>query len=52
MKMSKEEYEELMAHFYFLEDKVDEGYKRETTAVVERLAEEYRKFVDPPYWRK
>lgn len=30
MKMTKQEYDELIAHFSFLEDKADPGYKRET----------------------
>lgn len=45
MKMSQAEYEELIAHFEFLNDKVEECYKRETDAVVKRLKEEYEKYV-------
>lgn len=45
MKMTEHEYEDLIAHFVFLEDKVEECYKRETKAVLERLKEEYRKYV-------
>lgn len=45
MKMTEQEYKELMAHFYFLEDKVEACYKRETERVLERLEEEYKKYV-------
>lgn len=45
MKMTEKEYEELIAHFAFLEDKVDPGYKRETEKVLENLKEEYKKYV-------
>lgn len=45
MKMTKKEYEDLMAHLYFLNDKDEKCYKRETDAVVERLKEEYEKYV-------
>lgn len=33
-----------MAHFYFLEDKVEACYKMETEKVFERLEEEYKKY--------
>lgn len=45
MKMTKDEYEDLIAHFVFLNDKVEACYKRETDAVVERLKDEYKKYV-------
>lgn len=45
MKMTEEEYEELIAHFCFLEDKVGACYKRETQEVLEKLKEEYRKYI-------
>jgi hypothetical protein len=45
MKMTEQEYKELIAHFAFLEDKVEEGYKRETSRLLERLKEEYHKYV-------
>lgn len=45
MKMTEQEYKELMAHFYFLEDKVEACYKRETERVLENLEEEYKKYV-------
>lgn len=45
MKMSEQEYEELIAHFEFLEDKVESCYKMETTNVLERLKEKYKKYI-------
>lgn len=45
MKMTQQEYDELIAHFAFIEDKVDPGYKRETEKVLERLKEEYKQYV-------
>ena len=45
MQMTAQEYKDLMAHFYFLNDKVDSVYKRETDAVVKRLEDEYKKYV-------
>ena len=45
MQMTEAEYEELMAHFYFLGDKIDPVYKRETDMVIERLKEEYKQHV-------
>lgn len=41
MKMTEQEYRELIAHFEFLEDKVEKCYKRETTEVLKRLKKEY-----------
>lgn len=46
MKMTGKEYEELIAHFEFLEDKVESCYKRETRQVLERLKKEYRRYVE------
>lgn len=45
MKMTKQEYDELIAHFSFLENKVDPGYKRETEKVLENLKKEYEKYI-------
>lgn len=45
MQMTEREYEELMAHFYFLGDKIDPVYKRETDRVIERIEEEYKQYV-------
>lgn len=45
MQMTEAEYEELMAHFYFLGDKIDPVYKRETDKVIERLEKEYKQYV-------
>lgn len=45
MQMTEQEYEDLMAHFYFLNDKVDDVYRRETDRVIERLEEEYKQYV-------
>ena len=45
MKMTEKEYEDLIGHLIFLNDKVESCYKRETDAVVERLKEEYKKYV-------
>lgn len=46
MKMNEKEYEELISHFEFLEDKVENCYKRETKEVLKRLKEEYKKFIE------
>lgn len=45
MKMTEKEYKELMAHFNFLADKADEAYEREVQKVVERLKEEYKRYI-------
>ncbi|MDU6263736.1 MAG: hypothetical protein E6600_04470 [Anaerocolumna aminovalerica] len=45
MKMTVQEYEELIAHFEFLEDKVESCYKRETEQVLERIKEKYKKYI-------
>lgn len=45
MKMTEKEYRDLIAHFNFLADKADEAYEREVQKVVERLEEEYRKYI-------
>lgn len=45
MQMTEQEYKDLMAHFYFLNDKVDDVYRRETDRVIERLEEEYKQYV-------
>lgn len=45
MQMTEQEYKDLMARFYFLNDKVDDVYRRETDRVIERLEEEYKQYV-------
>lgn len=45
MQMTEQEYKDLMAHFYFLNDKVDDVYRRETDRVIELLEEEYKQYV-------
>ena len=45
MQMTEAEYKELMAHFYFLGDKIDPVYKREPDKVIERIEEEYKQYV-------
>lgn len=45
MRMTEEEYEELIGRFVFLNDKVEECYKRETKELLERLKDEYKKYV-------
>lgn len=45
MKMTEEEYDDLMAHFDFLGDKIEPCYKRETDAVIRRLKDEYREHI-------
>lgn len=45
MKMTETEYRELIAHFEFLEDKVEECYKHETERVLEKIKEEYKKYI-------
>lgn len=46
MKMTKEEYNELIAHFTFLEDKVEACYKRETEKVLENIKKEYAQYIE------
>lgn len=45
MKMTEKEYRDLIAHFNFLADKADEAYEREVQKVVERLKEEYKRYI-------
>lgn len=45
MKMTRQEYDELIAHFAFLEDKVEACYRRETEKVLENLKKEYEKYI-------
>lgn len=45
MKITETEYKELIAHFEFLEDKVEDCYKRETEQVLEKIKEEYKQYV-------
>lgn len=46
MQMTQAEYDELMSHFYFLGDKIDPVYKRETDRVIERIEQEYKKHIN------
>lgn len=46
MKMTKEEYNELIAHFTFLEDKVEACYKRKTEKVLENIKKEYAQYIE------
>lgn len=43
--MTDQEYQELIAHFEFIEDKVDFCYQRETKEVLKRLKEEYKQYI-------
>lgn len=45
MKMTEQEYKELIAHFEFIEDKVEACYKRETERVLKNIKEEYKKYI-------
>lgn len=45
MKMTEREYKELIAHFQFIEDKVESCYKKETEKVLENIKKEYRKYI-------
>lgn len=45
MNMTETEYKELIAHFEFLEDKVEACYKHETEQVLENIKEEYKKHI-------
>lgn len=45
MKMTQQEYEELIANFAFLEDKAAACFKEETSKVLEQLKNEYQKYV-------
>lgn len=45
MTMTQQDYEKLIAHFEFLEDKVESCYKRETEKLLEKLKEEYKKCI-------
>ena len=49
MKMTEREYKELIAHFQFIEDKVESCYKKETEKVLENIKKEYRKYI-VKYW--
>lgn len=46
MKMTEKEYNELIAHFTFLEDKVEACYKRETEKVLENIKKEYAQYIE------
>jgi hypothetical protein len=45
MQMTEQEFKDLMAHFYFLGDKIDPVYKRETDKVIENIEKEYKQYV-------
>ena len=45
MKMTEKEYRDLIAHFNFLLDKADPAFQKEAEKVVERLEEEYKKYI-------
>lgn len=45
MKMTEQEYKDLIAHFEFIEDKVEACYKKETEKVLEEIKEEYKKYI-------
>lgn len=45
MKMTEKEYKELMSHFYFIADKVEDCYFKEVQRVLEKLEKEYKKYV-------
>lgn len=44
-QMTEQEFKDLMAHFYFLGDKIDPVYKRETDKVIENIEKEYKQYV-------
>lgn len=46
MKMTEKEYNELIARFTFLEDKVEACYKRETEKVLENIKKEYAQYIE------
>lgn len=46
MKITQKEFDDLMAHFYFLEDKVEACYKRETRVVLRNLEKEYSQYIN------
>lgn len=45
MQMTEQEFKDLMSHFYFLGDKIDPVYKRETDKVIENIEKEYKQYV-------
>lgn len=45
MKMTKKEYDELIARIRFIADKCEECYEREVDRAVERLEEELKRSV-------
>lgn len=45
MQMTEQEFKDLMAHFYFLGDKIDPVYKRETDKAIENIEKEYKQYV-------
>ncbi len=45
MKMTEKEYKELINIFRYLNDKVEDCYKRETDRAVEEFEEEYKKYI-------
>lgn len=45
MKMTENEYKELMRYFEFFNDKVESCYRKETDALIKKLEEEYARYV-------
>ena len=50
MKISKNEYDELMSMLAFFSSKIDPCYKRETDAVAEQYRENFKKYIDKNYY--
>ena len=50
MKISKNEYDELMSMLDFFSYKIDPCYKRETDAVAEKYRENFKKYIDRNYY--
>ena len=45
MKMTEKEYRDLIARIRFIADKTDEAYEKEVDRAVERLEEEYKRYI-------
>lgn len=45
MKLSEQEYKELIANLEYLQDKVESCYQDETKAFIENLKKEYKKHI-------
>lgn len=50
MKISKNEYDELMSMLDFFSYKIDPCYKRETDAVAEKYRENFKKYIAKDYY--